>query len=662
MCGIVGIYNFREPVDPFLIKAMADTLKHRGPDDEGYLGIHFDTKKVYPLIGEDSQIEGIKLHDFDQPVTFLLGHRRLSILDLSAAGHQPMCNEDGSLWIVHNGEIYNYIELGKELERFGHHLKSKTDTEVILHSYEEWGKDCLHHFNGMWAFVIVDLKKRKIFCSRDHAGIKPFYYYYNGKKFAFASEIKALLKIDHFSVEPNEQMIADYLFYGLLDHTKETFFKNIYQLRPGEYLILDEDQWVVHSYWDIKPKEIFSKKNEEYVEKFYELFENSIRLRLRTDVPIGSCLSGGLDSSSIVCMANRLMFDRVSIDSKLVGDKQKTFSSCFENSTYDERFFIEKVIAQTGAEKNFIFPRAEEFFLEIYPLVWHQEEPFISTSMYAQWKVMSLAKQKGIIVLLDGQGGDELLSGYLPSYYFFFKQILKEGNPIRLVNEGFGFLKNHRTKLSVFLIGLIKDFLLKKGNLFNKNYIDRKVEWADGSFLKKYLRPFPKPKVFGDELNNYLYCIFKMTRLPSLLHYEDRNSMAFSLEARLPFLDHRLVEFVFNLPPEQKIEGGLTKAILRRAMQGILPEEIRKRTDKMGFGTPEDIWFKTILKDQVYQIFRSKSFSERGYFNANKVLWAFDNYCKGKINWNPNLWRWVNLELWFRVFIDKNLMVGIDGE
>lgn len=662
MCGIVGIYNFKEAVNPVLIKKMADTLKHRGPDDEGYLGIHFDIKKVYSLIGNDSQIEGVKLQDFNQPVNFLLGHRRLSIIDLSTNGHQPMSNEDGSLWIVHNGEIYNYLELKKELEALGHQIKSKTDTEVILHSYEEWGRDCLNYFNGMWAFVIVDVKRRKIFCSRDQVGIKPFYYFYDGKRFAFASEIKALLKIDHLSIEPNEQIIADYLFYGLLDHTKETFFKDIYQLRPGEYLILDEDRWIVQPYWEVQPKEIFFQNNEDNVKQFYELLEDSIRLRLRTDVPIGSCLSGGLDSSSIVCVANRLMFDGVSTEPKLIGDKQKTFSSCFEHFTYDERYFIEKVIAHTGAEKNYIFPKPEELFLEIYSLIWHQEEPFISTSMYAQWKVMSLAKQRGVTVLLDGQGGDELLSGYLPSYYFFFKHILREGNPIKLINEGVGFLKNQRMGLPILLTRLVRDILLKGVNPFSQKYTEKKMEWVDGGFRKRYLRPLPEPKVFKDELNNYLYQLFRMTRLPSLLHYEDRNSMAFSLEARLPFLDYRLIEFVFNLPPEEKIEGGLTKAILRKAMQGILPEEVRRRTDKMGFVTPEDIWFKTILKNSVYQIFGSKPFAKRGYFNVDKVIQTFGDYCKGKINWDSTIWRWINLELWLRVFIDKTPVLEIDGK
>ena len=217
MCGITGIYNFHGVSNPGDIRRMTDSLRHRGPEDEGFLAIHSESGKVYSLTGRESRVQGIGVESFNRPVNLLLGHRRLSIIDLSPSGHQPMCNEDGSLWIIHNGEVYNYVEIRKTLEPLEHRFKSQTDTEVILHAYEEWGLDCLGHFNGMWAFAIVDLRRNRIFCSRDRAGVKPFYYIYDGGRFCFASEIKALLEINRFSVEPNEQMIADYLFSGLID-------------------------------------------------------------------------------------------------------------------------------------------------------------------------------------------------------------------------------------------------------------------------------------------------------------------------------------------------------------------------------------------------------------------------------------------------------------
>jgi len=652
MCGIAGIYSLQETVAPRIIQKMMNTLGHRGKDDEGYLALDFEEDQPYPLTGGRSKTEGPSIEEFTRPAHLLLGHCRLSIIDLSSAGHQPMSNEDGSLWIVYNGEIYNYLEVREELKTLRHSFRSGTDTEVILHAYEEWGTDCLTHFNGMWVFAIVDLREKRFFCSRDRAGVKPFYYIFDGAQFCFASEIKAFLQIGNFSIEPNEQIIADYLFSGLLDHTHETFFKNIYQLRPGEYLLFEDKKLTIRSYWDIETNEIHFSRDDDYAERFYELLKDSIRLRLRTDVPIGSCLSGGLDSSSIVCLANRLMFNGQNIDPKLVGERQKTFSSCFENPAYDERKFIEIVIRRTGVEKNYVFPNPEDLFTDLKRLIWHQDEPFGSTSIYAQWRVMGLAKERGVIVLLDGQGGDELLAGYPPSFYFLFSQSLKRAEIWHLIKEIYRFRKNHQHLPNQFAIKILAAILPTWIKPLAHKWLKGSTEWAEEGFQEKYFRRFPRPVKFDNDLNNYLYQIFRYTTLPGLLHYEDRNSMAFSIETRLPFLDYRLVEYLFSLPLDQKITGGMTKVVLRKAMKGILPEEVRNRGDKMGFVTPEDIWFRTILKNQIHEIIRSKSFAERGYFDVNKVKKAFDEHCKGKVNISSTIWRWVNLELWLRTFFD----------
>jgi asparagine synthase (glutamine-hydrolysing) len=651
MCGIAGICSFNENVPPKVIKRMTDTLRHRGKDDEGFLAVNWESNETYSLTGSENKVEGKRIEDFNKPVHLFLGHRRLSIIDLSSAGHQPMSNEDGSLWIIYNGEVYNYLEIRKGLESLGHRFRSQTDTEVILHAYEEWGVDCLAHFNGMWSFAILDLRTRRMFCSRDRAGIKPFYYIHNRKHFCFASEIKALLSLDDFSIEPNEQILADYLFSGLLDHTEETFFNNIYQLRAGEYLLLEENRVTVHPYWDIEEREIRFVREEDYEERFFELLQDSIRLRLRSDVPIGTCLSGGLDSSTIVCMANRLMFDGQSISPALVGKRQKTFTSCFENPAYDERKFIEKVIGQTGAERNYVFPGAEHLFNDLDRLIWHQDEPFGSTSIYAQWNVMKAAKERGVTVLLDGQGADELLAGYIPSFYVLFRDLLKRAHLVRLIKAIKGF-KNGQGRLpspTRMFVALLPSWskqalwhILKEG-----------VEWSENSFRERYLRILPRPDKFRDSLNDYLYQMFRFTSLPGLLHYEDRNSMAFSVEARLPFLDYRLVEYLFSLPSEQKIKEGVTKVILRKALKGVLPEEIRDRHDKMGFVTPEDIWFRTTLRDPIHQIINSKTFADRGYFDVGKVNESFRQHCTEKKNISFTIWRWVSTELWFRRFVDR---------
>ena len=657
MCGIAGIYDLRGEVKPQQVREMTSTLRHRGPDDEGFFLMNTKKRNVLACGGADTppclNLPRIENH-FGKSFDLVLGFRRLSILDLSPAGHQPMGNEDGSLWILHNGEIYNYVEIRKELERMGHRFITQTDTEVILHAYEEWGTDCLKRFNGMWAFAILDLKKNKIFCARDRAGVKPFYYTFNGQRFVFASEIKALLALDEIAPQPNDQIVADYLFSGVIDHTQETFFKNIYQLRGGEYLLFEKNRVMVKSYWDIEPKEVRLTKESDYVEQFYELLEDSIRLRLRSDVPVGTCLSGGLDSSSIVCLANKLMFDGQIIDPKLVGQRQKTFSSCFENHAYDERGFIKLVIDQTGADKNYVFPEAENLSKDLTKLIWHQEEPFGSTSIYAQWNVMKLAKELNVTVLLDGQGGDELLAGYIPAFYHLFASLLRRGHLGRFVKELNEFRTKHGMRLPQLSIGMISALISPRGKFNLRRMTKNGIEWANKDFLRHYLRPFTGSNKFKDTLNNYLYQAFRFVALPGLLHYEDRNSMAFSLEARLPFLDFRLVEYLFSLPPEQKIGKGVSKVVLRNAMKGILPEEVRNRKDKMGFATPEDIWFRTVLKNTINGIINSKSFSERGFFDMDKVKKAFDKHCEGKINISFMIWRWVNLEMWFKTFIDRS--------
>jgi len=654
MCGIVGAYIFNGVFEPKFVKMMTDSIQHRGPDDEGFLAVDSGSGEVYPLIGSCSKVQGPRIEDFSKPTDLFLGHRRLAILDLSPAGHQPMCNEDGSLWVVFNGEIYNYLEIRIELLSARHRFKSQTDTEVILHAYEEWGTECLKRFNGMWAFAILDVQKKTIFCSRDRAGVKPFYYTYDGKRFCFASEIKALLELDGFEIEPNEQIIADYLFFGLLDHTNETFFKNIYQLRPGESLLIEGNRMTTKTYWDIELHEANFSQESDYSARFYELLEDSIRLRLRTDVPIGSCLSGGLDSSSIVCLANKLMFDGENIDPKLVGERQKTFSSCFEELPYDERKFIELVIRQTGAEKNYVFPQAENLYKDLSKLIWHQEEPFGSTSIYAQWKVMELVKKQEVKVLLDGQGGDELLAGYPSSFYYLFGHSLKRGKLGHLLREMNGFRKNLFCLPNQLVFKILTVVLPTWMNLFAQPWAKKGMEWAELGFQKNYFRNYSRPKKFEHELSNYLYHIFRFNTLPGLLHYEDRNSMAFSIETRLPFLDFRLIEYIFSLPFDQKIKNGITKVVLRNAMKNILPEEIRNRRDKMGFATPQDVWFRTFLRNPIKEIIHSKSFAERGYFDIDKVKKAFDKHCEGKTNISFMIWRWVNLELWLRTFLDKN--------
>lgn len=625
MCGIAGIINLdQRPVGTDVLEAMLTAQRHRGPDDSG---------------------------------TFISGwaglaHARLSIIDLSRDAHQPMTNEDSSKIIVHNGEIYNYVELRGELKSLGHNFRSKSDTEVILHAYEEWGPACLGRFNGMWAFAILDLKEGTLFASRDRFGVKPFYYYKDGGVFVFASEIKALLQHPGIKRSPNDSAIFNYLAsgYGYMDVTDETFFKNIRQLKAGHFIKLSvkDNKFSQIKYWDLDPAKRVEEKDGKYIfAKFYNLFEDSVRLRLRSDVSLGISLSGGLDSSSIACVAAAL----------LGGKKLETFSSCFDEEEFDERHYIRPVLERTGAGANFIFTKPEKLFDEIEDIIWHQDEPYATLSIFPQWYVMRLAREKGVKVLLSGQGGDETLAGYHKYYFYLFADLISSFKWQRAASE----IASYRglKKEASVAAPVLKIMASHAAPQILKDAVAG-IKRSAPSFLSRDFvahnsgRPSNERK-FNGILNNDLYNALKVSPLPSLLHIDDRSSMAHSVESRAPFLDYRLVEYLFSLGPEYKINNGVTKYVLRQSLKGILPEEVRTRRDKMGFATPLEKWFKDNLKERVRDIISSKEFAGRPYFNSTVVLEKFKGYTEGRGDVDHyTLWSWVNLELWFRKFIEAN--------
>lgn len=663
MCGIFGVWNIhKQLVDLRSLLDSLNSIRHRGPDDEGYLLINSSSGEVASCLGPESaaHVRLPRIEDvFNPQFDIAFGFRRLSILDLSPAGHQPMSNEDGSLWIVFNGEIYNYIELRSELKSLGYIFHTQTDTEVILNAYDAWGVDCLKHFNGMWGFVIFDKRKKRLFCARDRFGIKPFYYHFDRERFIFASEIKAVLQYSKIRRKPNDAIVYDYLNYGLLDHTSETFFENIHQLPAAHYLILEGADIHIERYWNIDPNNKLdlgtgAQADAEYVRGFYDLFEDSIRLHLRSDVAIGSCLSGGLDSSSIVCVANKLLFSEHVVSSNVIGEKQKTFSSCFDDPRFDERQHIESVLSATSAERNYTFPSPQNLLRDLPRLIWHQDEPFGSTSIYAQWCVMKIAAERGVRVLLDGQGGDELLAGYHPYFDSYWGTLLSRGRLNTLLKEW----SAYRNIYHVSPLHLIQHTLFS----ITPSAFQRRIRSNRGSlgvrteFTSKFRLRYPDENIeyHGDPFSKRLYDALTRTSLPGLLHYEDRNSMAHSIEARVPFLDYRLVEYAFALPERQKINNGYTKAVLRDSMQGVLPETIRNRTDKMGFVTPEQVWLSTELKDWIDDIFNSTSFHSNPYLNAAQVNSLLAEHRAQKRDLGFMIWRWVNLHLWLEQFFTSS--------
>ena len=615
MCGICG-FNRK---DENLCKSMIDTLKHRGPDDEGFY--------------------------FDENVS--LGHRRLSIIDL-ALGHQPIYNEDKSICIVYNGEIYNYKEIRKELEN-KHKFYTNSDTEVIIHAYEEYSFECVKKFNGMWAFCIYDKNKNLLFLSRDRFGIKPLYYHFDGKNFIFASEIKAILQHNVKRI-PNDMLIFDCLFYNIVDHTNETFFKGINKVPKGNSAIFNikEKTLKMEKYWEIKVHKEDNENTSTSVNKMDEIkdiFFDSVKLRLRSDVPVGSCLSGGIDSSSIVCAVAKLTDGENT-------HNLNTFSAVFPGKEIDESKYIEAVVENTSVKPNFVSPSGEKLMKDLMDLIYYQEEPLPGVEVYTQFQVMKLAREKGLKVLLDGQGGDEILAGYLYFFGYYFKELLKKGELLTLIKEMMYYYKKHKR---FYEIGMMLYLFLPYS--FKRYIFKRENKYVNKSFINKYLKKSTYFRDFIDanSLNDSLLKHFEY-KLEHLLKYEDRNSMAFSIETRLPFLDYRLVEFLFSLQSSLKIKNGETKFIFREAMKGILPNEILERQDKLGFATPVNEWIKLPeVSEFIENIINSKSFEKRGYFDVNYIKKLFHNKDKRRFIWSncEFIWKVVLLELWFRMFIDK---------
>lgn len=636
MCGITGIFHLNNSttVEPIILSNMTDEIKHRGPDDFGYWCCNtYTNEKVLTR-----NINEIGNNNFN--VAF--GHRRLSILDLSPLGHQPMSNPSGSIWITYNGEVYNYIELRDELISKGHAFKTGTDTEVIIAAYEEWGENCLNKFNGMFAFAIWDQSKQQLFIARDRFGIKPFYYYFNGKTFIFASEIKALLKYPRILKEVNHNAIAKYLIPSAFALKEETFFKNIYSLSPAHYISLSINGKLEKvNYWNIDPKSKYNMNTDEISEHFLELFNNSIKLYLRSDVPVGTCLSGGLDSSSIVCTASKYI------------NKINTFSACYKEKEVDESFYINEVINHANCQSYYVFPSVDELFDDMKSLVWHHDEPFPTTSIFAQWCVMKKAKAENVTVLLDGQGADEYLAGYktyLPAYlldilrYKGLKHFLNESKNVSSLNK-----MSYRNLIWYTFINLPD----------NIKHLNPKLKWLN-NYLKNTYMNYNK-----NNSNNQYY--FKDSFLDSLLHNtltnnlqlllknEDRNSMAFSIESRVPFLDHNLVEFIYATNFQEKIKNGETKYILRRAMRNTLPEKILNRQDKIGFSTPEAIWLKDKrMKELINSVIFSKDFNKNIFYNTKYIQTLAKNInnlpLTSNISVSKKFWQILNIELWMKEF------------
>jgi len=593
MCGIFGIWNLDgDAVDVGKLQLATNAIRHRGPDDEGYLLVDTRTGRTRSCGGPDTDYR-LSLPHLDQHKSeyfdLAFGFRRLSILDLSPGGHQPMASPDGSFWIVFNGEIYNYRELRSELAGHGHNFKTSSDTEVILAAYQQWGESCVEHFNGMFALVIWDSTAAKIFMARDRFGEKPFHYVYIPQRlFAFASEMKSLWAAGVAGREIHEETLALFTQHGQVEIGEQTIYEGVHRLPQAHCLTLTaDDRFQKRRYWDIDPRlRIDGWSDERYAEEFREHFTNSVNLRLRADVPVGSSLSGGLDSSTVVSVINRLLPENA---------VQKTFSARFDDPSRDEGKWMDLVTKSNRVERHDVWPTAERFFEELESLFWHQEEPFSSASVYAQWSVMRLAKQHEVTVLLDGQGADEMLAGY----HSYFNEMTDD-----LLNsfDLLGYLKWRRDCLAMHGVvpGSFRRVLSQKTPEGVKRLLKKGMERSRALPKVEPAQPdYPREFARVSSLRKLLWWNTTREGLVELLRYADRNSMAHSREVRLPFLDHNLVEFVFKVPDRLLMRDGWTKWIIREAFRGIVPKEISDRVDKLGYMPPQQKWLRGIAWQDV---------------------------------------------------------------
>jgi len=609
---------------------MLDIEAHRGPDGEGLWS---------KFIAESRHL--------------VLGHRRLSIIDLTDTGAQPMADAGGCHVITYNGEIYNYIEIRAELQRAGDQFHSTSDTEVILAAYARWGTSCLSRFNGMFAFALYDQARGVLFCARDRYGEKPFLYSAGDDFFAFASEYKALLLHPGVSDEIDEWCLiraANNPSSGL-DADRQTVFRGIQQLLPGEALEVDIHTLApkVWRYWQVEPSALRESADERDIfAEFRELLIDAVRLRLRSDVTVGSCLSGGLDSSAIVGIVRRLLGEDV---------PYHTFTGRFPGTGADEWKYALEVISSTGVIAHTVEPTVDRFLDELPEFVWYNELPVGSSSQFAQWCVFKLARDQNVTVLLDGQGADEALGGYEQYFARYVEALRQRGDSARLARE----LPMIRERYPLALqrpVHSMRDRLPFGMRHWMSN------RWGFGTNLLYGLRVEPARRVAEenalpmipnfDPLANALVQDSFGRYLTTLLRYGDRNSMAHSREVRLPFCDHRIAEFVFRLPPHLLMGEVQTKRLIRESMRGILPEPIRSRWNKQGFRPPQDLWFRSPrMLARVRDTFSSAAFRESPYWIPGWWQQALARVEGGQIGLAWTIWSPFILEQWREHFVNR---------
>jgi asparagine synthase (glutamine-hydrolysing) len=608
-------------------------VAHRGPDGQGW-------REFTSALG---------------PVA--LGHRRLAIIDTSDAGQQPMSDASDRYWIILNGEIYNYLELRAELEQQGWQFRTRTDTEILLAAYIAWGEAVLDRVIGMFAFAVWDDQEHRLFVARDRFGIKPLYYFAGSGVIAFASEIKQLRGLPGDSGRMNLRRVYDFLATGTADHTGETLYADFRQLRPGECVLLDLARVApaadlpIRCWYRVPAPGTIELSEREAGERFRALLTESVGIHLRSDVPVGSCLSGGLDSSSIVCLMAQLL-DREGKDARL-----HSVSACYSEKNVDEKPFMDAVVEHARCDPAYVYPQPADALALAERITWHQDEPYGSTSIFAQWSVFEEAKRRGIKVMLDGQGADEQLAGYHGAFSYHYAGLVRELRLFALIRTLLERRRYHgmpvREQLRMFVVPLLPASVVRFLRAPRTQAIVQR-NWLGSEAFCRIERSRGALDVALDEsglgpiknIGDLCVVMTQASNLGTLLHWEDRNSMAHSIEARVPFLDHRLVEFSIGLGSQHKIVGADTKRVLRRGMAGILPEKVRNRRDKLGFSTPESEWFRGPLRPAIEAGVEETLRRYPDLLNAKATRALSGDMLAGVRPIDFSLWRIINIGVW----------------
>lgn len=607
-----------------VLTRMADAIRHRGPDDHG---VH-----VSGTVG--------------------FAFRRLSILDLSAAAHQPMLSDDGQVVLVFNGEIYNYVELREELKGLGHSFRSTGDTEVLLRAYLQWGTHCVDKFNGMWAFLIYDGRSRRVIASRDRFGKKPLYWYRHASYLLFASEIKAIRASGYYQGEPNWPLVAQWFYGGSLDQLPtdgKTFYAGIEEVRPGTVLEIDLDgRMTPWSYWTGPNRG--ESKPESVEGQFSRLFEDAVRIRLRSDVPIGLFLSGGLDSTSIACAVGRLR------GPSGVDRSNRFFAFAFESEAFDERAYVGETVRQTGVELVPYRPDPKEIWNQIERMLWFQDEPVHSLTAVITFELSRLAAERGVKVILNGGGADEYLAGYLGFFETHWQDVIRTRGPLAAWNEIQAYTKLHGGEARQRMVRCLRRAL--QASLRHLPPYRRLAQWKNQRAVRAH--PWFTEELFasftarennrgGLSLPTALQHAVGQAPLPIYLRIEDRNSMAHSIEARMPFLDHRLVSLATSLPNEWKTRGGWNKVVLRESMRGRIPESVRTRHEKWGFPIPTRQWVAKDLYQPIQDVLSSQPARERGIYRMDAIRRDLELHRSGQKDISADVLKVVQFELWSKL-------------